>query len=204
MTPPDPPLGDGVVVLRPFVEADVDQITAACQDEGIQQFIPIPRPYRRADAEHYVARTRRQWAEGWKAAFAIVAADDPATVLGAINLAVVGSVGNSAYWIAPDARGRHLASRALQLVTDWAFGSLGLGVVLLEIDEHNEASRRVAAHAGFRPAGRMAVAVGPDTREHLLYSRLAVDIPDERVVAARLAARAVSPHPTPREITPCP
>ncbi|MDZ7731843.1 MAG: GNAT family N-acetyltransferase [Acidimicrobiia bacterium] len=86
LTPPDPPLDDGVVRLRPWARDDIDQLVEACQDAvKIQRFIPIPRPYDRDDAEGYVQRTERQWREGTTAAFAIVHADDPTRVLGAIN-----------------------------------------------------------------------------------------------------------------------
>ena len=64
---PTPPLDDGVVRLRVWDDADIDQVTAACQDAVLQRFIPIPHPYGRGDAERYVARTRRQWATGEKA-----------------------------------------------------------------------------------------------------------------------------------------
>lgn len=175
LEPPDPPLTDEVIRLRPWTDADVAQIDAACQDPHIQQFIPVPRPYARADAEAYVVRTQRQWASGEKAAFAISDVDDPTVVLGAVSLAVVQRCGNAAYWIAPGVRGMGLATRALRLLTDWAVESLGMGVILLEIHHRNEASRHVADAAGYHQVGQLEVPAPDGPRTHLLYAHLATD-----------------------------
>ncbi len=172
---PDPPLADELIRLRPPVPADVDPITRACQDPEIARFIPIPSPYHRHHAVDYVERTRREWAAGTRAAFAAVATDDdePGVPLGVINLAVSGSTGNSAYWVAPGCRGLGLAGRALRLVTRWGFDELGLAVVLLEIREENTASIAVAASAGFHRAGRLDVNTTTGKTGGLIYSRLA-------------------------------
>jgi RimJ/RimL family protein N-acetyltransferase len=175
LLPPDPPLDDEVVRLRPWTDDDVDQLVAACQDTEIQRFIPIPRPYGRDEAEAYVARTRRQWQDGSTAAFAIVDPDDPARVLGAINVAVSGPVGNSGYWVTPEARGRGVARRALRLVTAWAFEQFGLGVVLLEIRPQNAPSIAVAVSAGFHESGAIDVNTVTGEQHGLIFSRLASD-----------------------------
>ncbi len=172
---PDPPLSDGVVALRSWLAADIDQLVEACADPVIHQFIPIPDPYTRADAEAYVARTQRQWADGSKAAFAIVAADDPARLLGAINVAVFETVGNSAYWVAPWARRQGVATRALQLVTRWAEPTLGLGVILLEIRPENVASMAVARAAGYHDAGRVDVNTATGKKGGRIFTRLIAD-----------------------------
>ena len=170
-------LDDGVVRLRVFDEADVEQITVACQDETLQRFIPIPYPYEPIDAERYVARTKRQWASGEKAAFAVVGPEDPTVLLGAVNLAVPGSTGTAAYWVVSSVRGLGVASRALRLLSNWAFDVLGLGVILLEIDPANEASKAVARSVGYHECGKLALGTGTraDTVTHLLYARLAAD-----------------------------
>jgi RimJ/RimL family protein N-acetyltransferase len=175
LAPPDPPLADSAVLLRPWRRSDVDQLFAACQDELIQRYIPVPRPYRRSDAEAYVERTIRQWADGSKAAFAMVPPESPDSLWGAINVAIAGAVGNSGYWVIPDARGRGIAGHALRLITDWAFGSLDLGVILLEIRPENERSRAVARSAGYHESGRVDINVDTGKRGALLYSRLASD-----------------------------
>lgn len=172
---PDPPLTDGVVTLRELTEADVDQIAAACQDERLQRFIPVPRPYTRHDAAAYVTRARRQWSTGEKAAFAIVAPEQPDELLGVISLSVVDATGNCGYWVAPAARGRGVARRALTLVTDWAFAHLDLAVILLEIHERNASSIAVATAAGYHRSGRIDVNTETGKRGGLIYARLVTD-----------------------------
>jgi RimJ/RimL family protein N-acetyltransferase len=177
LAPPDPPLTDGAVQLRPVERADVDQITDACQDEQIQRFIPVPRPYTSADAVQYVERAERQWAAGEKAAFTIAEVDDSSVVLGVISLSLVEATGNCGYWIAPDQRGRGLARRALSLVTGWGFASLQLAVILLEINEHNAASMAVARSVGYHQAGRIDVNTVTGKRGGLIFARLVSDRP---------------------------
>lgn len=184
--PTEPPtllLTDGVVTLRVISEADVDQITEACQDERLQRYIPVPRPYLRTHAEEYVATAQRLTVAGRKQVMAVVEPSDPARLLGVISLTIAGRCGNAAYWICPDARGRGAARRALTLLAGWAFGSpLDLAVILLEIHDTNSASATVATAAGFHRSGSVEVPAhglaedGPGgTRTADLYSRLASD-----------------------------
>ena len=164
-----------MVLLRPWEEADVGQLVEACGDEATHRYIALPEPYTRTDAEAYVARAGREWRDGSKAAFAIVEAGDPERVLGAINVAVFGGVGNSAYWVAPGARRSGVATRALRLLTGWAEGALGLGVILLEIREENEASKAVATAAGYHQSGRIDANTVTGKKGGLIYTRLASD-----------------------------
>ncbi len=168
---PAAPLSDGVICLRAWRDEDIDPIVAACQDPVTQEFIPIPRPYRRADAEAYIERTRRQWAQGVKAAFAIADAEDPTVVLGAINMAVFGATGNAAYWVVPAVRNQGIAARALALITEWALPSIPLAVVILEIRPENVASQHVAARAGFHPVGHLDINDVTGDRDGLIYAR---------------------------------
>jgi RimJ/RimL family protein N-acetyltransferase len=166
-------LTDGAVVLRALRATDVDQITAACQDERLQRYIPVPRPYGRADAEAYVARSLDLTAKGRKAVFALAAPDDDDRLLGVISLTVAGRCGNAAYWVVPAARGAGIARRGLELLTEWAFRELVLAVILLEIHETNTASAAVAAACGYHRAGRIDSHVGEG--HALLFSRLVSD-----------------------------
>lgn len=170
-------LTDGVVALRPVDERDVDAIWAACADEGIQRFIPLPQPYTRDEAAAYVARSIAHWDDGRKAAFAITPADDPDRLLGVISTTFAGSTSNTGYWIVPDARGRGVARRALRLVTEWAFAERDVGIALLEIHPDNAASRAVAAAAGYHVVGKVEVGRGPAKREAQLWARLVTDPP---------------------------
>jgi RimJ/RimL family protein N-acetyltransferase len=168
-------LTDGVVALRPVDERDVDAIWAACADERVQRYIPLPLPYTRDEAEAYVARSVAHWATGRKAPFTITPPGDPDHLLGVISITFAGSTGNAGYWVAPDARGQGVARRALDLLVDWVFAEREVGIVLLEIHEANEASKEVARSAGFHQVGKVEVGSGPTRREALLWVRMVTD-----------------------------
>ena len=142
-------LTDGVVTLRAWEPEDAPAVFAACQDPLIRRFIHTPSPYTMETAERFVARRRAEWDGDDERPFAIT---DAATgeVLGSIarhqraeHRAEVG------YWLAPEARRRGIATRALRLVRDWSLDDCGL--VRLELFTHpdNHASGCVAERAGF-------------------------------------------------------
>ena len=57
------------------------------------------------------------------------------------------------YVIAPSARGRGVATRALELLTEWAFETLGALRAELIISVENHGSKRVAQRAGYQMEG---------------------------------------------------
>jgi RimJ/RimL family protein N-acetyltransferase len=141
-------LTDGAITLRPWRLDDWRAAFDACQDPEIARFLPIPQPYTEATARTFVARRRADWNGDDERSFAIT---DAATG------AVVGAIARHrraehrvefGYWLAPWARGRGFATRALRLVADW---SLREGFVRLELFTHpdNVASAKVAERAGF-------------------------------------------------------
>lgn len=155
LRPPDPPLQDGTILLRPWRDDDATAIARACNDPEMQRWLPLPSPYTEADARAYLDRVGAAWAEGTRAAFAIADLTD-GRLLGAIGLhlkpARVAAIG---YWAAPEARGRGYTTRALRLLARWGFEELQLARVQLTTDPHNVASQRVAERAGFRREARL-------------------------------------------------
>ncbi len=155
LTPPNPPLSDGVVTLRPFRAEDAPAVTAACQDPEIQRWSPIiPVPYVEADARRFILMTLQAWHDGSGYEFAIA---DAATdrYIGSIGLHLGPnprrhSVG---YLVAPEARRRGVAVRALRLATRWGFEKLGIERLALWTLPGNVASQAVAENAGFRFEG---------------------------------------------------
>jgi RimJ/RimL family protein N-acetyltransferase len=141
-------LSDGRVVLRPWRIDDAPAVAAACQDPEIAHWIPvIPRPYTLADAETFL----RDCVEAGddRQAFAVtVAGTDEA--LGSMDMRINQfGTGHIGYWIAPEARGDGLCTRALRLISRWGFDERGLGRLELVTDPENHASQRVAEKAGF-------------------------------------------------------
>ncbi len=154
---PDPPLTDGVVMLRPWGDAgDVEAITAACNDRAIAEFLEmIPSPYTTEDARDYIARTRLDWAEGTTSNFAIVLDGRVAGSIGVRWLEPDQGVAEVGYWVAADARGRGVCTRALKLVSGWVLDQPGMERLQLRADEQNLPSRKVAVNAGFTEEGTL-------------------------------------------------
>jgi RimJ/RimL family protein N-acetyltransferase len=156
VSPPDPPLSDGLVTLRPWTQGDSPAITAACREAEIARWLDqVPQPYRESDAREYVAGARRAWKSGTAATFAITGAD-AGEVLGSIGIHWLEpgqSVGEVGYWVKRDARGRGVASRALRLVASWAIESCALQRLQLRADTRNVASQQVAEAVGFTREG---------------------------------------------------
>src|SRR5262249_3597981 len=75
------------------------------------------------------------------------------------------------YGVAPAARGRGVAARAVRLVSRWCLEDAGFRRVELHIAPANTASRRVAESAGFVHAGwvRSYVAATGASFDDLLY-----------------------------------
>ena len=171
----DPRLTDGVVRLRPWQPTDAVAVFLACQDPRIARFVPIPQPYTMAVAEGYVAFAAAATASGPDAHLAITDAAD-GEVLGAISRH--GGDGHRAafgYWLAPGARGRGVATRAMHLLIDWTLATTDVVRLELYTDPDNDASGRVALRSGFELEGvRRAWDIGRDGRpiDSVFYVRV--------------------------------
>lgn len=138
-------LTDGVVVLRSWCLDDEEDLFRICQDEEIQRWIPhLPVPYTREDAATFISGAREdQWA---------VTVDDQ--LVGSIDFVrQVWDVGHLGYLCDRRFRGRGFTTRALRLVTQAAFGPLGIARLEMLVDLENAPSRRVAEKAGFVTEG---------------------------------------------------
>ncbi len=107
----------------------------------------VPQPYTRADALAYIGGLGEH-------AFAVTDADS-GRILGSVGVRLneTGDVGEIGYWIRSDARGRGVMTRAVVVVSRWAFAEHSLARLQLRADVENVASRRVAEKAGFRLEG---------------------------------------------------
>src|SRR5919198_1893408 len=153
VVPPEPPLSDGTVTLRPWETGDAAELVAALDgDEEIARWLDsIPQPYTDADAHAWLSQTRQAWIEGGACPFAVV---DAATgrLLGGMGLRWndrVNQVGEVGYWARADARGQGVTTRALRLVAGWAPDAAGCERLVLRADTRNIPSQRVAENAGF-------------------------------------------------------
>lgn len=180
LVPPDPPLSDGVIILRTLDESDLGALERAARDAEILSWFDL---HARSSAD-YLAAKREAWAEGTGASFAICDATRPAPCLGQVFVERDddgrGSVG---YWLLEDARGRGRATRALRLMASWALTEMRLGRLQLHTDPENVASQRVAERAGFTREGVLRAYDGrkDGTRaDALVYSLLPRDLAPRR------------------------
>lgn len=147
-------LTDGVVslrVVRPedaesFWEQDADPLTVRF---GLRGHPPTP-----ADVAAATRRAGLDWLVGSLASLAVV---DVASgrFAGSVRLRMAGppDVARVDYAMHPAYRGRGYASRAVRLLTGWAFGVAGFARLELGAKVDNVASQRVAIAAGFAADG---------------------------------------------------
>jgi len=169
-------LMDGVVRLRPLGAADAPAIVQACNDPDTARFIPgMPSPYSSSHARGYLESVGG-FDPNERVALAIADAttDD---LLGAIEVRL-GEAGSIGYWVAPSARGRSVATRALVLLSRWAIHERGVERLELTTHPDNVASQRVAEKAGFVREGvlRAHIRFGEGRRDSVIFSLLPRDL----------------------------
>ncbi len=147
---PVPPLSDEAIWLEPLDERFVPHFDQLADDPDIVRFTRVPSAPGAGFTAAWVGRYVSGWDDGSRAGFAILSSDDAFLGMVAIvELDLAGRQGEIGYMVAPAARGRGVAGRALRLVSAWALGSLGLERVELRISSDNEPSLRVAERLGF-------------------------------------------------------
>jgi RimJ/RimL family protein N-acetyltransferase len=174
-----PALADGTVRLERWGPQHSDGVEAAGRDPEVQRFTYVPSPWKEGFERIWLERYDEGWEAGSRAGFAIVDAESD-EFLGLALLVRIDRDGREAeagYLVAPAARGRGVAVRALRLLTDWALTELALLRVELRIGADNEGSIRVAERAGFVREGVLrSVYFKNGVRSDVaIYSRLPAD-----------------------------
>ena len=177
---PDPPLTDGMVSLRPWRDDDLPVMTAALQDPEIPRWTTIPAPYGERDAREYLSRAQPDRLAGRELGLAVADAA-VGTLLGGCGLSRFDWPDRKCeigYWIAREARGRTVGTRAVRLLSHWALTELGLERVELLVDPRNEPSNRLATSAGFTREGLMRAyrRRGEGRWDLVMYSLLVDDL----------------------------
>jgi RimJ/RimL family protein N-acetyltransferase len=170
---------DGTIRLERWASRHSDGVAAAGRDPDVQQFTYVPSPWQEGFERAWLERYDDGWEEGTRAGFAIVDAASSEF----LGLALLVRIDRAAreceagYLVAPQARGRGVAVRALRLLTEWALTELQLLRVELRISTDNGASTRVAERAGFVREGVLrSVHFKNGVRADVaVYSRLAGD-----------------------------
>jgi [ribosomal protein S5]-alanine N-acetyltransferase len=148
-TAPDPPLTDGVVILRASEPADLPAIDAGIHDPDVIRWIGPPE----GSAIDVLALNQRRWAGG-SPTLSICTPDGSCVGLAWVNVRGTDpSTGALGYWLLPRARGRGLATRAVRLLSAWAARDLGMTNLRIVVEPENLGSRGVAERSGFRQTG---------------------------------------------------
>ncbi|WP_330295209.1 GNAT family N-acetyltransferase [Streptomyces sp. NBC_00503] len=178
------------LVLRPWCEADGEALVEAHRDPAMRHW--LTRHVDDAeDARRWLEEQRLNWESGDRLGFAVYEAAGSGEDLDAGSGSLAGNVvlkraasrsgsAEVGYWTVASARGRGVASRALEAVTDWAFATFSadgpdrLDRLELMHQVDNLASCRVAEKAGYR-LDRVLPAVPPYPLDGHLHVRGAKD-----------------------------
>ena len=181
---PDPPLADPAagIVLRPWATdtGDAAALASAWDDPAIAATCGVPEVTSVDAAAAWIAGDEARRAAG-RSLDLVIASQEAGTVLGEVGLRNVDRDRRRAevsWWIAPEHRGRGLATAGVRLLVDWALSPSGAGLVQVwaRIDPANLASaaRRDRRRAGAPRHRRGRRGLGPDrgrTRRELTGPR---------------------------------
>ncbi len=144
-----PVLSASGVVLRPLDVADAPALFAAHGDAETHRYWSSPAHESVAQTARYIEETLAM-----KGAQAWAITEGGGEALGRVALFELREgVGEIGIVMRRDATGRGLASKALQLVEDHAFGERGMHRLMADIDPENNASISLFLRAGFQREG---------------------------------------------------
>jgi RimJ/RimL family protein N-acetyltransferase len=149
-------------------EADINAIYQSCQDPLIPKFTTVPTDYTMELAQVFVLeKTPRLFAERKAIHWALIVNKDvsPAalkvageTFLGPFSIHGIeehNHIGEIGYWLNKDVRGHGYGSIGCQMITNYAFETLGFRRLAGIVDNDNEASKKVLLNAGYAYEGVM-------------------------------------------------
>jgi RimJ/RimL family protein N-acetyltransferase len=169
-------ISDGSIRIRLRADADTAAIVAACQDPEIPRWTRVPDSYDEANANEWAMESRRQQEAGEGLHLLIVDAETD-DLLGSIGVHDINRIDRRCdigYWLAAEARGRGVMTRAVTLLSEWAFGNLPVERIEITIEPSNAASRAVAKRAGYAFEGvlRSHTVIKGRRRDMAMYSLL--------------------------------
>jgi RimJ/RimL family protein N-acetyltransferase len=153
LTPPDPPLQDDVVLVRPPDPADAEALLPIRSEEDTRRWMlwdDEPTPDHKEILAN-IERAGQSWADGTWAVFVITV---DGAIVGGANLGFYDhEIAETSYYLAQAARGKGYATRAVRLLARWAFEQNGIERLELRANPQNDASLRLADRVGFTREG---------------------------------------------------
>jgi RimJ/RimL family protein N-acetyltransferase len=145
-----PELTDGVVTVRPMAGIDWPTVLADQNNTEAKSWSLFSEDLTEDRAREIASRAPMDWLVGQQARLVI---SDAATGAGAGVMTLRGfgppGVVNVGYGVLPEFRGLRFTTRALMLLTDWAFAQPAIARLELGCKDGNIASARAAEAAGF-------------------------------------------------------
>lgn len=185
-----PVLTDGVVLLRPFADADAGALAEIWRDPVIRSRNTLPEPTDEA-ALKWIALSAARAAAGkaWEWAIVDLATDRVAGRRALKHIDWTDRRASAAAWVGPRFRGDHFAARSLRLAAGHAFAQ-GLVRIQGDCEVDNEAGFRSMVSAGMRHEGTLRAYFVTDSGEAV----------DEHVLGMLPADLAAAPpfRPPPR------
>ena len=149
---PQPTLSDGVVVLRPWRDEDIEEAVAG-HDEEMARSVGWPDEGPSYDRH-------RKAVEDWRAAYAdgrrVVSfvVEHDGHLAGSVEVRDEGNRTGALSWtLYAGHRGQGYATRAVRLLIDYAIGTLGMERVEGQVERVITRSLRVASGAGLHRVG---------------------------------------------------
>jgi len=172
-------IDDGVVRLRLHADADLERVAAESLDPDVLRWTRVP--------DDNSAAAMREWIDEWRAA----ANELHLVIVDARSGEFLGATGivrferderrcEIGYWLAPGARGRGVATRAVRLLAGWIFASLSVDRIGIAAERRNRDSCAVAERAGFELEGvlRSWLVIKGERRDTAMYSLLREELPN--------------------------
>lgn len=149
LTTPTLTIGGGE--LRAWSETDVDVLVSAWADPDIAMWNSVPREPTASTAGRWIAGVADRQTQLLSIDWVI---DVPAAggVVGEVGLSGFNPAHNGAmigYWLLPVGRGKGLATAAVAAISEWAYATLGLDVIVARCHPNNPASEAVVARVGY-------------------------------------------------------
>jgi [ribosomal protein S5]-alanine N-acetyltransferase len=178
----EPVLRTERLVLRPFVEDDVESLWPYVSDPELARHMSWAAHTQRHETLDFVRSRIEAAAAGTDLTLAVVHDDRAQGCIGLHGMAWEMRAwrvdrAELGYWLAPPLWGRGLITEAARAVVDFGFATLGLHKITVGCLDGNQGSQRVIEKLGFRFVGRLVDDAWRDGAwwSHLRYELLAAE-----------------------------
>lgn len=165
---------DGDVVVRELMDADLEKLAMLANNEKVSMNLrdAFPKPYTLDSAKHFKKMVD---AQNPKTFFAIEYQDEYA---GNISLSpgkdVYRKSAEIGYFVGEPFWNKGIATRAVNLITDWGFRQLDIVRIYTGVFAYNQASQRVLEKCGFvkEAVFRQAICKNDKLYDEIRYAKI--------------------------------